>query len=114
MLFYGIVSIIVALFIIIATFLLIKENKLNIKPVLLNVVLYGVTGVILLTFGIIGILNISDIVNMISVVIMIISLLVLVIFITIDERKGKKVVKLKAVKNGKEKKLVPEDEEEKK
>lgn len=110
MIVFGICSIIVAIFLYIAFILLIKENKGNLNSVKRYLILYSISGTILLAFGVLGMFDFFYYWQPICIIILIITLLALFIIITISEKKGKKVIKLKAKKINKKKVLVDKND----
>lgn len=108
--FFSIVAIIMGLFLITSiAFIFIKEKE-NRKSNIVDFIIYNVVGIILITVGIISLFIKTKMMGLISTIILIVVLTIFVIYISLKEKKGKKIIKYQTKGHGKNKSLVEKKE----
>ncbi len=103
--FYGLLGIIMGTFLLISVIFLFKkdENKNKIK---IDLIIYSICGIILLTIGILSFIDLFKYQGVIYTGSMLVLLIAFFVYITISDKKGKKIVKYKMTGHGKNKTMV--------
>lgn len=107
---FGSLSIIMGLFLIISIIVIYNQEKDNRKKLKIDLVMYLITGIILVTTGILSFFNFFKYWTLICTLIMLLVLIIFITYITISDKKGKKIVKYKTTGHGKNKRLVEKKE----
>lgn len=103
---FGALSIIMGLFISISILFIFKKDKESRNKIIRELIIYLFVGITLLTIGILSFIDLFKYQGLIYTLILLVVLTIFLLYITISDKKGKKIVKYKTRGKGKNKKLV--------
>lgn len=103
---FGALSLIMGLFISISIIFIFKKEKESRKKLITELIIYLIVGIILLTIGILSFIDLFKYQGLVYTLILLFVLTIFLLYITINDKKGKKIVKYKSKGTGRNKKLV--------
>lgn len=104
--FFGALGIIMGLFLIIAILFIFSKEKQSRKRIIVDFVMYITVGIILLLVGILSFFDLFKNQGVIYTGVFLVVLLIFFFYITLSDKKGKKIVKYKTTGHGKKKTMV--------
>lgn len=103
---FGALSLIMGLFISISIIFIFKKEKESRKKLIAELIIYLTVGVILLAIGVLSFIDLFKYQGLLYTLILLFVLTFFLIYITVTDKKGKKVIKYKTEGKGRNKKLV--------
>lgn len=106
--FFGIVGIVMGLFLIISILFVFSKEKQSRKKIIADFVIYITVGIILISIGVLTFIDLFNHQNIILTGILLVVLVIFLLYISISDKKGKKFIKYKTTGHGKNKRIVEE------